>query len=103
MSRFQGRSSLRPIAGASVAALIELRRSTHHAGYEHAPSVRRRSVRAERFHVWAVRTIDEGIELLTGRAAGRRAADGSYPAESVHGFVAARLARYADRLRALGD
>ncbi|MGZ4416241.1 MAG: hypothetical protein ACXVRZ_18010 [Gaiellaceae bacterium] len=60
-------------------------------------------MRAERFHVWAVRTIDEGIELLTGRAAGRRAADGSYPAESVHGFVAARLARYADRLRALGD
>jgi lon-related putative ATP-dependent protease len=58
------------------------------------------AVRAGRFHVWPVRTIDEGIELLTGRPAGRRAADGSYPAESVHGLVAARLAGYAERLRA---
>lgn len=61
------------------------------------------AVRAGRFHVWAVHTIDEGIELLTGRAAGRRAADGTFPAESVHGLVAARLAEYAERLSAFAD
>jgi predicted ATP-dependent protease len=61
------------------------------------------AVRAGRFHVWAVRTIDEGIELLTGRRAGRRRADGTFPPESVHGLVAARLAEYAERLRALGE
>jgi lon-related putative ATP-dependent protease len=61
------------------------------------------AVRAGDFHVWAVRTIDEGIELLTGRAAGRRRADGSYPAESVHGLVAERLAGYAERLRSYAD
>src|SRR5581483_11698301 len=58
------------------------------------------AVRDDRFHVWAVKSIDEGIELLTGRPAGRRAADGSYPAESVHGLVAARLADYGQRLQA---
>jgi predicted ATP-dependent protease len=61
------------------------------------------AVRAGRFHIWAMLTIDEGIELLTGRPAGRRAADGSYPAESVHGLVAARLAEYAERLRAFAE
>jgi lon-related putative ATP-dependent protease len=58
------------------------------------------AVRDGRFHVWAVWTIDEGIELLTGRAAGARAADGSFPEGSVHGLVAERLQSYAERLRA---
>jgi len=61
------------------------------------------AVRDGKFHVWAVRTIDEGIELLTGRRAGRRRADGSYPPESVHGLVATRLAEYAERLRAFAE
>lgn len=57
------------------------------------------AVRDGMFHVWAVKTIDEGIELLTGRRAGRRRADGTYPPDSVHGLVAARLEAYAERLR----
>jgi lon-related putative ATP-dependent protease len=61
------------------------------------------AVRKEQFHLWAVRTVDEGIELLTGCPAGRREADGSYPATTVHGRVAARLSEYADRLRAWRD
>lgn len=61
------------------------------------------AVRNGDFHVWAVRTIDEGIELLTGCRAGRRRADGSYPPESVHGRVAARLSRYAEQLRRFAE
>jgi predicted ATP-dependent protease len=61
------------------------------------------AVREGRFHVWALKTVDEGIEILTGRRAGRRRADGSYPPESVHGLVAARLAEYAERMRAFGE
>ena len=61
------------------------------------------AVREGTFHVWAVRTVDEGIELLTGRRAGRRRADGSYPPDSVHGLVAARLADYAQKLRAFAE
>jgi Lon-like ATP-dependent protease len=60
-------------------------------------------VREGRFHVWAVRTIDEGIELLTGRPAGRRRADRSYPDGTVHALVATRLAAYAEQYRSFGD
>jgi lon-related putative ATP-dependent protease len=59
------------------------------------------AVRAGRFHVWAVRTVDEGIELLTGLPAGRRRRDGTYPPESVHGRVAARLESYVAALQEL--
>jgi predicted ATP-dependent protease len=61
------------------------------------------AVREGRFHVWAVRTIDDGIRLLTGLPAGRRRADGSYPPGSVHGRVAAGLAAYAEKLRAYAE
>jgi lon-related putative ATP-dependent protease len=55
------------------------------------------------FHVWAVRTIEEGVQLLTGRPAGRRRRDGSFPPDSIHGLVMARLEDYVERLQALGD
>jgi predicted ATP-dependent protease len=61
------------------------------------------AVRAGRFHVWAVRTVDEGIRLLTGLPAGTRRADGSYPPGSVHGRVASGLAAYAEKLRAYAE
>jgi lon-related putative ATP-dependent protease len=57
------------------------------------------AVRAGQFHVWAVRTIDEGIELLTGRTAGQRGSDGQYPQGSVHRLIEDRLQEYAERLR----
>ncbi len=44
------------------------------------------AVREGRFHVWAVRTVDEGIALLTGK-----------PARTVHRLVAERLREYAER------
>ena len=61
------------------------------------------AVSSGKFHVWAVRTIGEGIEILTGRKVGRRRADGSYPPGSVHALVSARLAEYADRLREFAE
>jgi len=56
------------------------------------------AIAAGQFHVWAVTSIDEGIELLTGVPAGRARSDGTYPPESVHGRVQARLAEYAENL-----
>jgi predicted ATP-dependent protease len=61
------------------------------------------AVRAGRFHVWAVSHIDEGIELLTGRAAGERQADGTYPEGTVHRLVQDRLRKYAEQVRAFGN
>jgi lon-related putative ATP-dependent protease len=47
---------------------------------------------AGRFHVWAVETVDEALELLTGRPAGKPDETGNYPADSINGLAAARLA-----------
>jgi len=48
------------------------------------------AVRKGRFHVWAVSTIDEGLELLTGK-----------PAADVHALVEEQLKAYAERMREL--
>ena len=50
------------------------------------------------FHVWAIRTIDEGLELLTGVKAGRRGKTGKFPEGSLHARVEARLKAIADEL-----
>ncbi len=60
------------------------------------------AVRNGRFHVWAVHTVDEGIEILTGRAAGTRDANSGYPEDSVNGRVAARLAELARHYKEFG-
>ena len=57
------------------------------------------AVATGRFHIHAVARIEEGIELLTGVPAGERGADGAYPADSVFGRCAARLAAMAEQLR----
>jgi predicted ATP-dependent protease len=62
-----------------------------------------RAVEEGRFHVWALRTIDEGVELLTGVLAGERQEDGAYPPGTVHGRVQDRLRRYAERFNALAQ
>lgn len=43
------------------------------------------------FHVWAVSTIDEGLEVLTGIPGGVAGENGSFPAESVLGRAGAAL------------
>jgi predicted ATP-dependent protease len=62
----------------------------------------REAVADGKFHIHPVRTIDEGLEVLTGVPAGERQEDGSYPADSVHARVMSRLERIAENLKA-GD
>lgn len=59
------------------------------------------AVAAGRFHVCAISTVDEGIELLTGMAAGERG-PGGYPEDSFHGRVIERLASFAALVRDFG-
>jgi hypothetical protein len=61
-----------------------------------------RAVQEGRFRIWAIRAVDEGIELLTGASAGERGPDGRYPEESVHGRVEAALRAGAERLKEFG-
>ena len=51
------------------------------------------------FHVYAVERAAQGIEILTGLAAGQRDASGRYPASSVFGRVERRIIEMAERLR----
>lgn len=53
------------------------------------------AVRAGEFHVFAIDTIDQGIELLGGLPAGRADETGNYPPETVNQRIAARLAAFA--------
>jgi lon-related putative ATP-dependent protease len=62
----------------------------------------RQAVADGKFHIYPVRTVDEGIEILTGVPAGELQEDGTYPEESVHGLVAARLEEIAANLKEKG-
>jgi predicted ATP-dependent protease len=53
------------------------------------------AVKQGQFHIYSVKTIDEGIELLTGIKAGEKAKNGNYPKESVNYKVDKRLKQLA--------
>jgi lon-related putative ATP-dependent protease len=55
------------------------------------------AIKAGQFHVWAVNTIDEGIEVLTGVPAGVRLPNGRFPEGTVNGHVHQRLHDLAER------
>ena len=55
------------------------------------------AVRQEKFHIYAVATIDEGIEVLTGLPAGQLQEDGTYPDGSLNDRVQKKLQAYTDR------
>ena len=57
------------------------------------------AVREGRFRIWAVSTIAEGIEILTGRPAGVRGVDGAFPADSINALVESKLRRFAEMRR----
>ncbi len=57
------------------------------------------AAREDRFHLYAIDTVDEAMELLTGCVAGTPDGDGMYPADSVNGRVADRLTKYARQRR----
>ena len=58
------------------------------------------AVREGKFHVYPVRTIDEGIAILTGVPAGDRGPEGAYPDGSVNFRVLKRLREMAEQSRA---
>ncbi len=47
------------------------------------------------FHIYAVNSIEEGIEVLTGVPAGRKDKDGKFPAGSINYLVYEKLKKYA--------
>lgn len=56
------------------------------------------AVKEGKFHIYPVKTVDEGIEILTGVEAGERQEDGSYPEGTVNWAVDRRLQELAEEL-----
>lgn len=52
------------------------------------------AVREGRFHIYAVKTLEEGLEILTGMPAGQMDEHGDYPYDSVFGRVQRQLREY---------
>jgi len=55
-----------------------------------------------KFHVYPVRTVDEGIELLTGVPAGERDDEGLFPDNTINQRVEVKLLVFAEQARAFG-
>ena len=61
------------------------------------------SVKQGKFHIYAVSTIDEGIEILTGVPAGKQNKEGKYPAGTINYLVYEKLKKYYENSRNLKD
>jgi lon-related putative ATP-dependent protease len=57
------------------------------------------AVKAGKFHIYSVKTIDQGIEVLTGVKAGARLPDGRFEKGSVHYNADMRLKEMAEKLK----
>ncbi len=59
------------------------------------------AVQKGKFHIYAINTIDQGIEILTGRPAGNRQNNGMFEPDSIHAAVDQTLSDYARHWREL--
>ncbi len=57
------------------------------------------AVKQEKFHIYAIERIDQGMEILSGRAMGEMDKEGSYPPDTVLGLCNHACQRYADLLK----
>ena len=53
------------------------------------------AVKEGKFHIYAITTIEEGIEILTGVPAGKKDSEGHFPAGSVNYLAYEKLKKYA--------
>jgi predicted ATP-dependent protease len=61
------------------------------------------AVQEGKFHMYAVETIDEGIEVLTGVKAGEKSKDGTFEEGTVNYRVNKRLKEMAEKLREFAE
>jgi ATP-dependent Lon protease len=61
------------------------------------------AVKKKKFHVYAVKTIDQGIEVLTGKRAGEIKPDGTFPRGSINYLVDNKLKDLALGLKNFGE
>lgn len=57
------------------------------------------AVEAGQFHIWAIKTVDEGLEIFSGMEAGERREDGSYPEGTFNRAVMEQLEKFAELVK----
>jgi len=60
-------------------------------------------VKQGKFHIWPVKNIEEGIELLTGTKAGKPDKKGNYPEKSINWYVQNRLESFTQEIKKLSS
>ena len=61
------------------------------------------AVKEGKFHIYAVSTIDEGLEVLTGVKGGKKRKDGTYPKDSINYKVDKQLKEMATKLKKFAE
>jgi len=61
------------------------------------------AVKAGKFHIWSVSTIEQGIEILTGIPAGERGEDGVYPEGTINYLVDKRLNEFGESMKKFAE
>ena len=62
-----------------------------------------RAVQKKKFHIYPVKTIDEGIEILTAMKPGEKKPDGTYEKDTVNDLVDKKLKTLAEDLERFGE
>ncbi len=57
------------------------------------------AVKEGKFHIWSVSDVEEAIEILTGRPAGEKKEDGTYPEDSINYLVNRKIKDYQASLK----
>jgi len=60
------------------------------------------AVKAGKFHIYPIKTIEQGAEILTGMKAGRMRKDGTYTPDTLFRAVDDRLKDLAEKAKAFG-
>lgn len=60
-----------------------------------------KEVEAENFSIYGIKTIDEGIEVLTGKKSGKRGKTGKFPKETINFLIDERIKDFTEKFNAL--
>jgi lon-related putative ATP-dependent protease len=62
-----------------------------------------KAVKDKKFHIYAIKNVDEGIEILTGVKAGKRLASGKFPKNTINYKVSKKIKEFTSRLSKLSN
>jgi len=62
-----------------------------------------KAVKDKKFHIYAVKNVNEGIEILTGVKAGKNLPSGKFPKGTINYKVSKRIEEFTDKLKKLSE